>query len=256
MKFLKMFIFILCAFCSSGVYAVENDYSGMFSEIYEKLDSVSFGGKNIGIAIEGLEKLNPKAHVAVTGERVVLVWGDTIVANYPKPMNNDWKSYGEITNSLILKMRENDETLANASDSEIYDKVVNSLLSAVNENGKYIPYKNDILKGTNRILTSIGVNGWRDTGGEFRVSSIIKGSPADVAGIEVFDLIADINGVAVADMSDEELDNALYSANSGTDKIKLLTPFGNKNVVLRRASIVLADADIIHRDSGNIDLNI
>ena len=34
-------------------------------------------------------------------------------------------------------------------------------------------------------------------------------------------------------------------------KLKLLTPSGQTNVVLRRASIALADADIIHRSNPN-----
>ena len=43
--------------------------------------------------------------------------------------------------------------------------------------------------------------------------------------------------------------------NSGTSKIKVLAPSGEKDVVLRRATIILADADIVHRsdpDTGGI----
>ena len=76
------------------------DMSRSFAEIYEKLASVSWGGKNIKIAIEGLENLHPDAHIAATDERVVLVWGDTIVGNYPAPEPRDWNAYGEITTAL------------------------------------------------------------------------------------------------------------------------------------------------------------
>ena len=54
------------------VYAV----SDVFADIYEKLDGVNWAGKNIDVAIESLEKLNPDAHIAATGERAVLVWGE------------------------------------------------------------------------------------------------------------------------------------------------------------------------------------
>ena len=55
--------------------------SDVFADIYEKLDSVKWAGKNIDIVIESLESLNPKAHIAATGERIVLVWGDELVGN-------------------------------------------------------------------------------------------------------------------------------------------------------------------------------
>jgi C-terminal processing protease CtpA/Prc len=52
------------------------------------------------------------------------------------------------------------------------------------------------------------------------------------------------------------IDNNIYDIisgfNSGTLKISLLTPDGAKNVVLRRASIVLADADIVNRANAGI----
>ena len=60
-----------------------------FAEIYEKLDGVKWGGKSINVAIESLENLNTNAHIAATDERVVLVWGDSIVADYPRPAARD-----------------------------------------------------------------------------------------------------------------------------------------------------------------------
>ena len=82
-----------------------------------------------------------------------------------------------------------------------------------------------------------------------------KGSPADISGIRAGDLITAINGTNVADMSDDDLSAAMSGFNSGTSKIKLLSPSGARDVVLRRATIVLADADIVHRSdeaSGGI----
>ena len=57
------------------------DVSETFADIYEKLDSVKWAGKNINVAIESLENLNENAHIAATDERVVLVWKDAIIAS-------------------------------------------------------------------------------------------------------------------------------------------------------------------------------
>lgn len=223
------------------------EVSKTFAEIYEKLDNVNWAGKNLNVAIESLENLNKSAHIAATDERVVLVWDDSIVANYPRPADKDWNGFGEITTALILKMRAYDPYLRNLSESEMYQVVVDSLVRGVDENGRYVFSKAAEIAEDGRLLTSVGIEGVRDERGNFRVTGIYKGAPADTAGIRAGDLIAQINGVDVPDMSDADLAGVLTGFNSGTSKIKLLTPVGNKDVVLRRATIVLADADIVHR---------
>ena len=95
------------------------DVSKNFAEIYEKLDDVNWGGKSLNVAIESLENLNSSAHIAATDERVVLVWDDSIIANFPRPAAKDWNGFGEITTALVLKMRENDAYLRNLSESEM-----------------------------------------------------------------------------------------------------------------------------------------
>ncbi len=227
------------------------DVSATFADIYEKLDGVKWGGKNINVAIESLENLNSNAHIAATDERVVLVWKDAIIANYPRPADNDWNAFGEITTALVLKLRANDPVLHAASTSEMYQLVVDSLMRGIDENGRYIYSRAAEIAEDGRILTSVGLTGVRDARGNWRVDGVFKDSPADVAGMRAGDLIVAINGRAVADMSDAELAAVMTGFNSGTAKIKLLTPSGDRDVVLRRASIVLADADVVHRSDAD-----
>ncbi len=223
------------------------DVSATFADIYEKLDGVKWGGKNINVAIESLEKLNENAHIAATDERVVLVWQDSIIANYPRPAAGDWKGFGEITTALVLKLRANDPVLHNASTSEMYQMVVDSLMRGIDENGRYIYSRQAEITEDGRILTSVGLEGVRDERGNYRVTGIYKDSPADTSGIREGDLIVAINGQNVATMSDSDLAAVMTGFNSGTSKIKLLSPSGEKDVVLRRATIILADADVVHR---------
>lgn len=231
------------------------DVSATFADIYEKLDGVKWGGKNINVAIESLENLNTNAHIAATDERVVLVWGDAIIANYPRPAPGDWQGFGEITTALILKLRANDAALHAASESEMYQMVVDSLMRGIDENGRYIYSRRAEITEDGRILTSVGLEGARDARGNWRVTGVFKDSPADTAGLREGDLIVSINGQNVAAMSDAELSAAMSGFNSGTSKIKLLSPGGERDVVLRRATVILADADVVHRsdaDTGGI----
>ena len=231
------------------------DVSETFADIYEKLDSVKWAGKNINVAIESLENLNENAHIAATDERVVLVWKDAIIANYPRPGVGDWHGFGEITTALILKLRANDPILHDASESEMYQMVVDSLMRGIDENGRYIYSRAAEIAEDGRLLTSIGLEGARDARGNYRVTGIFKDSPADISGIREGDLIVTVNGTDVADMSDAELAAVISGFNSGTSKLKVLSPSGEKDVVLRRATIILADADVVHRsdsDTGGI----
>ena len=235
----------------AGAAELNESATKNFAEIYEKLDSVQWGGKNIGIAIESLERLSPDAHLAATDDRIIMVWKDSIVGNFQKPQAKDWNTYGAITTRLINKMCEMDPSLAALSSDEIYERAFAVLMQGIDENGKYIPKKTLLNNYENRILTSVGLSGWRDVGGEFRVGAVVKGSPADMAGISVHDLIDKANGRDVAQIPDAELDTVFQGVNSGTLKLHLLTPDGNRDVVLRRATIVLADADIIYRPVDN-----
>lgn len=254
MKMLKIIFSVLFALTVNFAYAedgVSDSAAATFAEIYEKLNSVQWGGKNIGVVIENLESLSPNAHLAATDDRIILVWQDSIIGNFQKPSVGDWNTYGKITTSLINKMRERDSYLASLSTEQIYEHAFAALMRGIDESGKYIPKKDILNNSDNRILTSVGISGWRDVGGEFRVGAVVKGSPADMAGIAVYDLIDKVNGRDVAQMSDGELDAAFQGLNSGTVKLYLLTPNGNRNVVLRRATIVLADADVIYRPIDN-----
>jgi carboxyl-terminal processing protease len=227
------------------------EMSQNFADVYEKLNGVKWGGKNLNVAIESLENLNKSAHIAATDERVVLVWNDTIIGNYPRPSANDWNAFGEITTALVLNMRANDAYMKSLSENEIYQYVVDAIIRGLDENGRYVFSKSAQITEDGRLLTSVGMEGVRDERGNFRVDGVFKGAPADTAGISSGDLIVQINGKLVRDMSDAELASVISGFNSGTAKIKILSPRGSKDVVLRRATVVVADADVVYRSNSD-----
>ncbi len=233
----------------NGINVVE--MSKGFADIYEKLDGVQWGGKNINVAIESLENLNSNAHIAATDERVVLVWRDSIIANYPRPAPRDWHAFGEITTALVLKIRERDATLNAANMVEIYRAVVDSLMRGIDENGRYVYSKSDEILHDGRLLTIVGIEGAREQDGNFRVTGIYKGAPADMAGVSPGDLIVEINGVPVPQIDDATMASMMSGFNSGTLKLGLATPAGARRVVVRRATMVVADADIVFLDDNN-----
>lgn len=229
------------------------EMSDMFADIYEKLDSVKWGGKNVKVAIESLETISPNAHIGMTDDRVVLVWRDSIVANYPRPAAGDWNGFGQITTALALKLRALIPDFGSKSESAVYKIVVDALMRGIDENGRYVYSKSAEVLEDGRLLTNVGLEGVRDERGNFRVRGIYKGSPADMGGIKSGDLITRINGVRISEMPDQDIAALFSGFNSGTLKMSVLNSFGERQVVLRRATMVLADSDIIHRDGQGGD---
>lgn len=271
MKLNKIFLFlslVFLPFCSAGaldlflenqpvqdginVFQVSDD----FTEIYEKLDETYLSRKNKEVRLESLSRLNPNAHIEISGERLVLVWNENLVGNFPRPNKKDWKDYGQLTTALILRMRENDPYLRSLPLSELYNVVVKALLRGAGEKGEYVFANQEKDDDEAKMLTSIGLEVGRDRFANLRVTGVFKNSSADKSGVKEGDLISEINGKRVAEMTDADLAAVLSGYNSGTVKVKLLTPNGNKKVTLRRATVVSADADVIYRKSNEDGLDI
>lgn len=227
--------------------------SDAFADIYEKLNGMKWGGKNINVAIESLENIDKNAHIAAMDERVVLVWKDSIVGNWPRPKPGDWNGFGEITTALVLKLREYVPSLHKLSESGVYEAAVGALMRGIDESGRYIHSKAAEIMEDGRLLTSAGLEGAQDERGNFRVSGVYKGGLADDQGIKEGDLITEINGTAVAAMTPGEVAGALSGFNSGTLKMNVLNPSGARPVILRRATIIIADADIIWKDTVGVE---
>lgn len=270
MKILNLFLLLGLVFCPLNLVAgelfstdepVQNginvfQMSDVFAEIYEKLYDANLGGKNTKMSIEHLERLYPRADITITESRVVLVVDDKVVGNFPRPDDGDWRAYGQIITALMIRLREYDTGLRSMRDVDLYNAVVQVLLNSIGEQGAYINPQDEKQDIDAKILTSLGFEGGRDNRGNFRVLGIFKNSPGDKAGIKEGDLISEINGERVANMTDSELAGVLSGYNSGTVKIKLLTPAGNKYITLRRATVVSADADVIYRSSNERDKDI
>ncbi|MDR1697009.1 MAG: PDZ domain-containing protein [Rickettsiales bacterium] len=199
------------------------------AEVYQKLAAENFAGKNIGAAFEGIEKLNPSSSVAATGTRLVVVRNGAIVGNWPRPSDSDLAAWAGITKTAAGE---------NHNDFAIADAVISGIGGAL-----VAAEMNDT-----RLITSAGVECIHDERGNCRVTGIVRGGPADTAGLRIDDIITEIDGKATRDMSVGDVASVLSGFNSGLMKMSVLGPDGVKKLNLRRATIVTVDADVVWRD--------
>ncbi|MDR2268700.1 MAG: hypothetical protein LBD94_00775 [Rickettsiales bacterium] len=227
------------------------EMSDVFADIYKKLDGVKWGGKDIRIAIEAIENIAPNVKIAATDNRVVVLHKDTIIGNWPRPADENWKEFGQITTAIIMKLREVIPNLAKMDVPALYKVSVGAMMKGINENGKYIYSKKEWGKNDPHVLTSLGIAGVRTGKGDYILNTIFKGSPADSAGLEDGDILISANGTALRDLSDMEVLGLFNGFSSGTIKIKAIGGDKlEKTATLRRATIVIADADIVLMNSG------
>jgi len=225
------------------------EMSGVFADIYEKLDGVKWGGKDLRTAIEGIENISSMIKIAATDNRIVVLHKDTIIGNWPRPKNGEWRDLGQITTAVILKMREIDPAIADMTATEIYKAAVGAMMKGLDENGKYIYSKRENEDSAYQVLTSLGIAGVRASSGDYVLNTIFKGSPADNAGLADGDVLVSANGVALRDLSDAEILGLFNGFSSGTIKIRAIgADRKEKSATLRRASVVIADADVIVKD--------
>ena len=193
-----------------------------------------------------METLSPKVKIATTDQRIVIVKGGDMIGNWPRPADNDWKGLGEITTALLLKIRASDPNIAAKPGDVLGSMAVNAIIQSLDKDGRYV---SSISEDDGKILTSAGLQGKRDSRGNWRVEGVVRGSQADDSGINEGDLIVGINGRDIKKMSDTELAATFEGLNSGTLKLKVATPTETKKIVLRRASVVMTDADIVWRQN-------
>ncbi|MDR3208632.1 MAG: hypothetical protein LBT45_02165 [Rickettsiales bacterium] len=222
------------------------EMSDVFADIYEKLDGVKWGGKDIRIAIEAIENVAPDCKIAATDNRVVVLHKDTIVGNWPRPTDGNWKEFGQVTTAIILKLREVRPNLAKMDVPALYKATVSALMRGIDENGRYIYSKKEMGANDPHVLTSLGIAGVRTSSGDYVLNTIFKGSPADSAGLVDGDILISANGTPLRDLSDMEVLGLFNGFSSGTIKVKAVgADRKEKSATLRRASIVIADADIV-----------
>jgi len=232
-----------------NVFELSND----FADIYEKLNSIKWAGKKKSISIKNLDKFYKNFEVSSTSDRIVFLLNSEIISNYKNPKENDWNAQGQLTTALILKLRSIEKNFSKLSKDEIYQIVVKSLMFNIGENGKYISDKNLFKLGT--ILTSLGIIGYKSKSGTFYISGIIQNSTAYDSDINIGDVITKINGKDISKIKYSDFINILYGNVLSTVKLTLLTSVGERQVVLKRSSIILADTDIVLKKTSN-NLNI
>lgn len=175
--------------------AMQEMFALAFSDIHDihletiAIDTLALGG------LQGLMLIEPAAELKRNGDDVEFLINGSLIGKTGAPDANDSKAWAKAVDTLITVGKQSSEKLKNADDERIYKVVFAGLLKKLD---LYSRYAGAELARRNRELREgfggVGVSIKAEPDGA-RVVKVSTDSPASKAGLQIGDLIIDIDGV-------------------------------------------------------------
>jgi len=202
-----------------------------------------------------LAQLDPKLRVTETPgphdeTDIVLSYGEREVATYPNPPSDDPHVWGGWLGQLETDAKQASPTLAADPQDEIDKALFDGIAGGLDRFSRYsTPQAARDQRAARDGFGGVGVL-LEDDAAPFRITKIIPGSPADVAGIRVGDRIVAVNGEPTANRSQNDVIRQLRGPISSTVAISVAsTGSESRDYQLQRTLIVLPTVTVT-RESG------
>ena len=206
-------------------------------------------------AASRLSRLDPKFRVTETPgphdeTEIVVNYGDREIAVYPNPATDDPHVWGSWLGSIEADARHVSPTLAAHSQDEVDKAMFDGVTNGLDRFSRYATPQaardqraaRDGFGGIGAILEDDAV--------PFRITQIIPGSPADLAGLRVGDRIVTVDGEPTAHRSQNEVIRQLRGPISSTVAISVDRPglAESRSYRLQRTLIVLPTVTMTRED--------
>ncbi len=178
----------------------------------------------LGYAIEGLGYYVNKLNIKRASSRILIYKDLTLIGSFALPYDkskpDDWVDF---LFNVFMKTRRYSETLSKASMEEVYFVLLTYLLQSIDYSSEYIhPAKVAKLARGYSISNSLGFT-YRRVDDGIQVLSLLKNSPAFMAGLEEGDLITHLYGELIKNMTDEKIESVIYSNHDAIIHIKYIS---------------------------------
>jgi carboxyl-terminal processing protease len=193
-----------------------------------------------------LSQLDPKLRVTETPgphdeTEIVLNYGDREITEYPTPASDDPHLWGGWLGAIEADAKRASPTVAAGSEDEMDKALFDGITSGLDRFSRYAtPQAARDQRAARDGFGGVGVL-LEDDATPFRITKIVSGSPADVAGIRVGDRIVTVDGQPIANRSQNDVIRQLRGPVSSTVVIGIDRPGSveSRSYRLRRVLIVL-----------------
>ncbi|MFI5020194.1 MAG: S41 family peptidase [Alphaproteobacteria bacterium] len=182
------------------------EFGAGFSEISKRyVEPVSIGELALA-GMQRMESIDPKLKLTRNGGRLQLAYDNGKVVDFTAPRDDDPVAWA-VTTSLVLDgVRELSQPVRDTDVETIYDTVFSGALKGLDPFSRYATAAAARDQRAQREgFGGIGLTIKQD-GTDIRVVSVLEDGPSAKAGVAPDDLLVQINGLAVGDLS---LDNVI-----------------------------------------------
>ncbi len=213
---------------------------------------------NRGLALDAaarLSLLDPKLRATESPAphdetEIELNYGDHAVAAYPSPATDDPHVWGRWLGQLEADATRASPILAAHSQDEIDKVMFDGITGGLDRFSRYAtPQTARDQRAARDGFGGVGVI-LEDDAAPFRITKIIPGSPADVAGIRVGDLVVAVDGAPTASRSQNDVIRQLRGPILSTVAVSIARPglAESRSFRLQRTLIVLPTVTVTRED--------
>ncbi len=166
-----------------------------------------------GVAAKGLDGLNSvdgNVQIEQVGDRISVLRNGALLATYPLPAQDDVRAWSDLTVKVLKSCRNASVRVAATSPERLYNAVFEAALAELDEYSRYAG--SDLARNHRDLRDGFGGIGFDYTmtpDHTLAVTLVLPDSPADHEGLEVGDVILEIDGTPVRELNREAVTGLL-----------------------------------------------
>ena len=226
-------------------------FSKAFQDLQDKyIEDVEIG-KLVLSGLKGLGSYVPGLGFSIDADRFLVYQNGNFIINVTPPYKTDSEGWAWLTIFVITKLREISPELQQAYPEQLYYLILNTMLRQLDNQSKYVHAEQaNRISNKEGLSASIGI-GYRHVGNGIQVIRLFPDSPAEMAGLDVGDLITHVNGFSLNNASYEYIESLLYGKPNTVVKIDAIDYVTHQldSFYLRRVLMAPSNVSMVVHDT-------
>ncbi len=160
--------------------------------------------------LDGLSVLDPEIEIDRDGDKVEMRRVGVLLSSFAVPGDDDADGWADLTVKALMLGRAASPQVLNASSESIYEAVFDKSLTKLDEFSRYAG--RDLARNHRAMRDGFGGIGFEFTvtpDRTMKITSVVGDTPAERGGLQVGDVVTQIDGRPIADLNRGDITNLL-----------------------------------------------
>ncbi len=160
--------------------------------------------------LDGLSVLDPEIAIDRDGDKVEMRRAGVLLSSFAVPGDDDADGWADLTVKALMLGRAASPQVMNASSESIYDAVFDKSLTKLDEFSRYAG--RDLARNHRAMRDGFGGIGFEFTvtpNRTMKITSVVGDTPAEHGGLQVGDVVTQIDGRPITDLNRDDITNLL-----------------------------------------------